>query len=235
MRALAHTLGADAVFVALHLACARIRGGGLVRWDNAAACTRGRCRPDGYGVCRFDGQEVGFFVEYDRGTARARDYAGKWDAYYRYRDSGRAARDFTSFPTILVVTAGSEDLVMRTARAAAMGRATAGLPILVTTTGWIAGHREGILGPVWRSPACADRRYRLRGSAAEDPWGRTRAGLRAKCGWSGQHDEGSVRPITVCHPFTGSWTRRRLENTAIDTAENSRRRTRMLVVMAARG
>ena len=98
VRALAHTLGADAVFVALHLAARGSRGDGLVRWDNAAACVRGRCRPDGYGVCRLGGRDVGFFLEYDRGTERARDYAGKWAAYYAYRDSGRAARDYTSFP-----------------------------------------------------------------------------------------------------------------------------------------
>jgi hypothetical protein len=41
VRALAHTLGADAVFVALHLAARGSRGDGLVRWDNAAACLLG--------------------------------------------------------------------------------------------------------------------------------------------------------------------------------------------------
>jgi len=158
LRALAHTLGTDAVFVAVQLAVAGPQGDGLTRWDNAAACQRGRCRPDGYGVCRLGQREVGFFLEYDRGTERARDYAAKWAAYYAYRDRGRAAEDYTSFPTILVVTSGSEEPVIRSARAAAIGRPTGGLPILVTTTGWLAGHREGLLGPIWRAPSYPARR-----------------------------------------------------------------------------
>jgi hypothetical protein len=190
VRALAHTLGADAVFVAVHVGLSDGRGNGLVRWDNAAACTRGRCRPDGYGVCRLDGRDVGFFVEYDRGTERARDYAGKWAAYYTYRDSGRAAHDYTSFPVILVVTAGSEEPVLRSARAAAMGRPTAALPILVTTVGWIAGHPRGILGPIWRTPSSSARGYWLR---AQHPGaglhGNVDQRLGAAPSWSGMADQ----------------------------------------------
>jgi len=161
-RALAHTLGADAVFVALHVASRGGRGDGLVRWDNAAASARGRCRPDGYGVCRQGGRDVGFFLEYDRGTEKAAHYAGKWAAYYAYRDSSRAAQDYATFPTILVVTAGSEEPVLRSARAAAVGRAAA-LRILTTTTGWIAAHPQGMLGPIWRTPDTADRHLWVRG------------------------------------------------------------------------
>jgi hypothetical protein len=40
----------------------------------------------------------GFFLEYDRGTEPARKYAAKFRAYYRYRDSGQAARDYDGFP-----------------------------------------------------------------------------------------------------------------------------------------
>jgi hypothetical protein len=109
-------------------------------------------------VLRVGGREVGFFLEYDRGTERARDYAGKWAAYYAYRDGGRAAKDYTSFPTILVVTAGSEEPVVRSARAAALGRPAGGLPLLVTTTGWLAGQPESLLGPIWRTPSCPERR-----------------------------------------------------------------------------
>jgi hypothetical protein len=123
---------------------------------------RGRCRPDGYGVCRIDGREVGFFLEYDRGTETARDYAGKWAAYYSYRDRGRAAEDYASFPTILVVTGGPEERVLRSARAASVARPTPALPILVTTTSWIAGHPQGMLGPIWRSPNHLARGFWLR-------------------------------------------------------------------------
>jgi len=157
-RALAHTLGADAVFVALHVTSRGGRGDGLLRWDNAAASARGRCRPDGYGVYRHGGRDVGFFLEYDRGTEKATHYAGKWAAYYAYRDSGRAAQDYTAFPTILVVTAGSEEPVLRSARAAAVGRAAA-LRLLTTTTGWIAAHPQGMLGPIWRTTDSLERRF----------------------------------------------------------------------------
>jgi hypothetical protein len=123
VRAVAHVLRADAVFVALHVALSdRRRGSGLVRWDNAAAAMRGRCRPDGYEACRLDDRDVGIFLEYDRGTESARDYAGKRAAYYAYRDSGRVARDHATFPTILVVTAGSDEPVLPRARAAAIAR-----------------------------------------------------------------------------------------------------------------
>ncbi|MBV9171180.1 MAG: replication-relaxation family protein [Chloroflexi bacterium] len=151
MRTMAHTLGTHAVFVALHVALSRSPGDGLIRWDNAAASMRGRCRPDGYGVCRVRGHELGFFLEYDRGTESARDYAAKWAGYHAYRDSGRAAADYASFPTILLVTEGSEQRVLRSAGAAAVGRPDSALPIRVTSTGWIEGHPRGILGPIWRS------------------------------------------------------------------------------------
>ncbi len=180
VRALTHTLGADAVFVALHLALSDGRGNGLVRWDNAAASMRGRCRPDGYGICRLDGQDLGFFLEYDRGTESARDYAAKWAAYYAYRDSGRAAADYASFPTILVVTAGPEERVLRSARAASVARPGSTLPILVTTTGWIAGHPQGIVGPIWRTPQDLARESWPR--SGRQQWVRSKA--HRESGWS---------------------------------------------------
>lgn len=54
-----------------------------------------------------------------------------------------------------LVTAGSEEPVLRSARGAAIGRAP--LQILVTTTGWIMGHLHGILGPIWRTPESTHR------------------------------------------------------------------------------
>jgi len=62
---------------------------------------------DGYGLYRAGGRLYGFLLEYDRGTMRARDYRRKFAAYYRYRDTGRFQRDYTGFPTILVVTSGT--------------------------------------------------------------------------------------------------------------------------------
>src|SRR5437764_6795978 len=48
-----------------------------------------------------------FFLEYDRGTESRRQYAAKFRAYYRYRDSGQAQRDYDGFPTLLRITTDS--------------------------------------------------------------------------------------------------------------------------------
>jgi hypothetical protein len=86
LRHLDHTVGANAFFVALVQAARTVclRGGddAVEEWRSAAACARGRFRPDGYGCYRRAGSHFGFFLEYDRGTERPRDYAAKLAAYY---------------------------------------------------------------------------------------------------------------------------------------------------------
>jgi hypothetical protein len=81
-RALAHTLGANAVFVAFAIAAdaARCQGGTdqLADWCGAAACERRHCKPDGYGSYRRNEVGYGFLLEYDRGTERARKYAANF-------------------------------------------------------------------------------------------------------------------------------------------------------------
>ncbi|HVC31903.1 MAG TPA: replication-relaxation family protein [Chloroflexota bacterium] len=155
---LAHTLGADAVFVAL-IASARRQGGALVEWRNAAACARGRVRPDGYGLYCHGQQGYGFFLEYDRGTMGERALLTKFSAYYDYRDSGRYRRDYVGFPTILVVAVdnAAEERLARAAQYAAIGRP---LPIraLLTTEWRVSSDREshaGLLGRIWREPHAA--------------------------------------------------------------------------------
>jgi len=97
-----HTLEADAAFLARSRSCRRAGPGtALVEWRNAAACVRGRFRPDGYGLLRRGGRLFGFFLEYDRGTMRGRNYGRKFDAYHRYRERGQFARDYEGFPAIL--------------------------------------------------------------------------------------------------------------------------------------
>src|SRR5205807_2982938 len=79
LRALAHTLGANDVFVAFSIAADAVkRAGGddvLAEWRSAAACERRYCKPDGYGCYIRNGMRHGFFLEYDRGTESARKYA----------------------------------------------------------------------------------------------------------------------------------------------------------------
>jgi hypothetical protein len=158
---LAHTRGSDRVFVRLVAAARRTDDpdGGLLMWRSAAVCSRGRLRPDGYGVYRHAGQLHGFFLEYDRGTASARDYRQKFDAYFAYRDSGRYARDYDGFPTVLVVTngPGPEERIARALRAMGVGRQSP-LPVLLTTEGRIDACVGGPLGPIWRDPWSTDRR-----------------------------------------------------------------------------
>jgi hypothetical protein len=65
LRRLEHTVGTDAVFAHIADAARETQDRGLVEWRNAAACARGRVRPDGYGVVRLGGSEHGFFLEFD--------------------------------------------------------------------------------------------------------------------------------------------------------------------------
>jgi hypothetical protein len=57
----AHTLGADETFAIIAAAAHREGDGSLLEWRNAAACARGRVRPDGYGLLRLGRRQPGFF------------------------------------------------------------------------------------------------------------------------------------------------------------------------------
>ena len=96
-------------------------------------------------------------LEYDRGTERDWKYAAKFAAYYAYRDSGEAARDYAGFPTLLFVTTdpAAEARIARAALEAWYRRGGEPLPVLLTTTDRIEQDRYGILGPIWRTPAAA--------------------------------------------------------------------------------
>jgi hypothetical protein len=160
LRNIEHTVGADRLFVALHRTLSD-RGIGedddvVLEWRNAAACSRRRVRPDGYAMLRLHRRLYGFFMEFDRGTMSARDYAKKWATYYDYRDSRAFERDYDGFPPILVVTTDNrvEERIARTARAASVGRSPA-LPILLTCEWRIAhdsSNSDGLLGEIWREP-----------------------------------------------------------------------------------
>jgi hypothetical protein len=154
--ALAHTVGANEVFVSFAVAANTIRQAGgndeLVEWRGASACERNYCKPDGYGCYVRNGQSFGFFLEFDRGTERGRHYAAKLRAYYRYRDSGQAARGYSSFPTVLFVTTKpiAEQRMASSCYRAAFIRGTEPLPILSTTVELISSNPQGIRGPIWR-------------------------------------------------------------------------------------
>jgi hypothetical protein len=157
------TLGANAVFVAFVLAARRIsqrgRHDALEEWRSAAACARGRFRPDAYGCYRREESRFGFFLEFDRGTEKPREYAAKLAAYYRYRDSRLAGHEFKSFPTLLVVTTSelAEARFAHQAQLAAQRRGGGRILTYFSTTRLIKSHPEGILGPVWRTERSAQR------------------------------------------------------------------------------
>jgi hypothetical protein len=156
LRAFAHTLGANAVFVAFAVAANAVtRAGGhdvLAEWRSAAACERRHCKPDGYGCYVRNSIAHGFFLEYDRGTESARKYAAKFRAYHRYRDSGQAARDYVGFPMLLFVTTepSAERRIAEQAHRASLIRGLEPLAVLITTTDRIIRCREGVLGQIWR-------------------------------------------------------------------------------------
>jgi hypothetical protein len=202
LRNLQHTVGVNDVFVALVMAsrCVRYFGAdeALEEWRNAAACARGSFRPDGYGCYRRGQFRFGFFLEFDRGTERAYEYAAKLAAYYRYRDSGAARRDYTGFPTVLVVTTSetAEDRFAREAMLVSHRGRDEPLHVLLTTTRQIQSHRSGLLGPIWRAPTTtgdregARRGYWIPGPAPSVPVETSRNSMSAE--WSRVE-----RPITL--------------------------------------
>jgi hypothetical protein len=181
LRHVSHTVGANGIFVALARAARAVTQGGgddaLVEWRSAVAASRGRFRPDGFGVYRRDRARYGFFLEYDRGTERRREYAAKLETYYRYRDTGAASRDYTGFPTVLVVTtrAAAETRFAHEAYLAWERRGGKPLPLLLTTTQLIEQSPYGIIGPIWRTAGAATlherpREYWLPGGPPRGRW-----------------------------------------------------------------
>jgi hypothetical protein len=160
LRDLEHTLGTDDLFVGLYRQFAPTAtakaGNAVLEWLNAAACSRRRVRPDGYGMLQCSGGACGFFLEYDRGTMSTRDYAAKWNGYYHYLESHAYERDYHGFPTILVVTTDrtAEERIARSVRAASVGR-WLHLPVLLTCQWRIdrdPSNPDGLLGAIWLDP-----------------------------------------------------------------------------------
>lgn len=168
---LAHTRGADDIFIGLYRTAAHRRDTGhddvMVQWDNGTMCSRRHLRPDGYGIYQHDGQFDGFFLEFDRGTMRRHGYLDKFDEYYDYASSRRFERDYHGYPTILFVTVNNrtEGKIAEMAQVAAR-RYGFPLPILLTCLWRIDDptNTDGLLGCIWRAPDTDfhDRRHWIR-------------------------------------------------------------------------
>ena len=159
LRTLAHTLGTNDIFVALAVAARRATARGqdevLEEWHSASACERRLCKPDGYGRYRRGRATLSFFLEYDRATERAASYAAKFDAYYRYRASRQAARDYDGFPSVLVVTIDqtAEHRIAEAAYRAWLRHGGRQLAVQITRIDLIESQPDGLLGPIWRTPS----------------------------------------------------------------------------------
>lgn len=87
---LAHTLGANQLFVDLMSAARRLPDAELVTWWGEAYCHRlfgGHLNPDGMGVWCQDGGRLPFALEYDRGTETLARVAAKQDDYQLLEDA----------------------------------------------------------------------------------------------------------------------------------------------------
>ncbi len=159
IRHFAHTRGANAVFVAFVGAGRRLAKRGLdealEEWRSAAACARGRFQPDGYGCYRRAGSRFGFFLEFDRGTEKPKEYAAKLATYYGYRDTGAAAQDYAGFPVLLVVTTSeaAEGRFAHQAYLAAQRHSGTPLSVFLTTGDRIRDDPNGVLGAIWCCPS----------------------------------------------------------------------------------
>jgi hypothetical protein len=159
---LRHTVESNSVFIDLIISArqqAKVLGSAAVTWRSATSCARGTMRPDGYAMIDYGSHSFGFFLEYDRGTESARDYRKKFSTYYRYAETGRFARDYDGFPTVLIVTTdpGAEDRIAAAIRAVSVGRATS-LCFLLTLDGYISRRSESLDASIWRDPWSNGRR-----------------------------------------------------------------------------
>ena len=116
-------------------------------------------RPDGYGLLQLAHREYGFFVEFDRGTVHPSALRAKFAAYFRYRSTPMAERDFHGFPITLVITSGpaGEQRITEAVRAVSGGAETQ-FPILVTTTGWLESNPGALWQRIWFDPIHSRRR-----------------------------------------------------------------------------
>ena len=152
---LRHTVGVNGFFASL-AGEARRGGGELARWmterEAAKACgasgfAAGIVRPDGWAIWRDGGDELEFFLEYDRGTETLAALAAKLPGYESLEaDRGVAAWVLFAFPT-----ARREGTARRALAAATVAVATAALD-------GSAGPHEAVWAPLRGSEP---RRHRL--------------------------------------------------------------------------
>lgn len=151
---LAHTVGVDAIMVALHAAAvAHGAASGLMRWRNATASGRGTMRPDAAGVVDV-GAPTWFWLEFERGRAESRTLAAKFGTYRDHVARGEHLWDVPYEPSLLlVVTTGGATTEARIRGVVRAGRAVdtpERLTVLTTTTERMLAPGATMLGRIWR-------------------------------------------------------------------------------------
>jgi hypothetical protein len=135
-----------------------LQGGSTVIWRRAAASTRAAPHAHSYIGVEVGPRALGFLLEFDRGVRSGRDYRKKFAAYTRYAETGRLADDYQGPLVVLVVTTGpgAEERIAKAI--CAVSTKSAPLAFRLTTTGWIQGHDQGVMGPIWRTPVRTEQR-----------------------------------------------------------------------------
>lgn len=163
---LAHTLGVDAIMVALHNELLTTEASaGLTLWRNAAASARGPMRPDASIV---PGTATGSLIwfELERGGSEYETVRRKFAAYRAHVAKGDHHWDLTRKPTLLVVTTGndaSEARLGAAARASGESEGRGDLDIMTTRLARISAAKT-VLGSIWHlvSAGPDERLYGLR-------------------------------------------------------------------------
>lgn len=164
---LAHRLGLNGFFTALHAYARHRQGVELAGWWSEARARRATgdlARPDAAGLWQVGDRKVAFWLEYDRGTEPVRSrLVGKLDDY------ANLAGTKWAFPLLFWLPAAARESHLHTALASA-GRVQ-GL-LVATTCAEFAQAHGGPAGPVWQPVGRTTRRklIDLPTSGGGQPW-----------------------------------------------------------------
>jgi hypothetical protein len=142
---LAHTVGANQVFVDLLAHARNHPGTRLARWwgpARAAAATGQRVHPDGHGVWTERGCQVGFWVEYDAGTEPLHRLLAKINPHARLQQIGGP-----DYPVLFHLPNPTREANLH--RRLIEGDDRLLTTVATTTPVTVSGTEDGLAGRVW--------------------------------------------------------------------------------------
>ena len=154
---LAHTDGTNQFFVDLLVNARTQSQSRLERWwapQRTADAFGQRVHPDGHGVWREGGEQVGFLLEYDTGTETLGRLKDKLDPYVRLRRDGGP-----DYPVLFYLPSPVREANFHRK----LNGLAATLPITVATAtpSGAGAHPDGPAGPIWKVAGNGRSRYRL--------------------------------------------------------------------------